>query len=224
VLGWWQRPPTSSNIQQHIHPTELLQQVENLMSPKSNIPNHDIPSLAPIWRTARVLIRDCQLQDIPHLAAIFNACNYMEKWDPTFHIVDEREIKQLVENSLAKTGEHRDFRLQCLEIGKDKKTIGYFHLQLYNPRLPKARTAFLSMFVVDPAFQRRQYAQEVVSGLSRQLQACGCEAIWLEVYLKNWPALRFWIKQGFDKIVEYDGEQQHSETAQATLTLEKTLS
>jgi hypothetical protein len=95
------------------------------MSPKSNIPNHDIPSLAPIWRTARVLIRDCQLQDIPHLAAIFNACNYMEKWDPTFHIVDESEIKQLVENSLAKTGEHRDFRLQCLEIGEDKliKTV-----------------------------------------------------------------------------------------------------
>jgi len=39
----------------------------------------------------------------------------------------------------------------------------------------------------------------------------------------RWPALQFWIKQGFDKIVGYNGEQQHSESAQATLTLEKML-
>jgi len=70
----------------------------------------------------------------------------------------------------------------------------------------------------------KRYGQEVAAGLIRQLAELGYAAVWLEVYLKNWPALRFWLQQGFNKIIEYDGDKQFSESAQATLVLAKQLS
>ena len=101
--------------------------------------------------------------------------------------------------------------------------IGYFHLQHYSSRLPQPATAFISMFVIHPEFQGKRFAQEVVEGLSEQLAGYGYIAIWLAVYLKNWAAIRFWLQQGFNRIIEYDGAKQFSETAQASLTLEKRL-
>ncbi len=179
--------------------------------------------LAPEWFTERVHIKDCRIQDVSLLTEIFNSCNYVEQWDPTFCIVDENEIKRLVEKSLSETDENKGFRLQCLEVMDSRKIIGYFHLQHYSPRLPQPATAFISMFVMRPEFQRKHFAQEIVEGISKQLADCGYIAIWLAVYLKNWGALRFWIQQGFNKIIEYDGASQFSETEQASLTLEKRL-
>ncbi len=179
--------------------------------------------LAPEWFTERVHIRDCRIQDVPFLTEIFNSCNYVEPYDPTFYIVDKNEIQLLVEKSLSKADEHKYFRLQCLEVKDTGKIFGYFHLQHYSPRLPKPATAFISMFVIRPEFQGKHFAQEVVEGLSRQLAGYGYKAIWLAVYLKNWAAIRFWLQQGFNKIIEYDGAKQYSETEQASLTLEKHL-
>ena len=180
--------------------------------------------LAPEWFTERVHIKDCRIQDVSLLTEIFNSCNYVEQWDPTFSIVDENEIKLLVEKSLSETDENKGFRLQCLEVKDSRKIIGYFHLQHYSPRLPQPATAFISMFVIHPEFQGKRFAQEIVEGLAKQLADCGYIAIWLAVYLKNWVAIRFWIQQGFNKIIEYDGANQFSEAAQASLTLEKRLS
>ncbi|PKO14418.1 MAG: hypothetical protein CVU39_14280 [Chloroflexi bacterium HGW-Chloroflexi-10] len=179
--------------------------------------------LTPEWSTERVQIRDSKIQDVPLLTEIFNSCNYVEHWDPTFYIVEESELKQLVKRSLSKTVNNRGFRLQCLEVKDSGKIIGYFHLQHYSPRLPQPATAFISMFVIHPEFQGKRYAQEIVAGLARQLAELGYIAIWLEVYLKNWPAIRFWVQQGFNKIIEYDGADKFSETARAALILEKRL-
>jgi ribosomal protein S18 acetylase RimI-like enzyme len=90
--------------------------------------------------------------------------------------------------------------------------------------MPEAGLVWVSMFVIHPDFQRRQYGQQVAAGLSSQLGMLGLyRAIWLEVYLKNWLALRFWIAQGFTRIIEYDGARKLSGEAQASLVLEKAL-
>ena len=179
--------------------------------------------LAPEWSTERVRIKDSSAQDVQRLTEIFNSCNYVEPWDPTFSIVDENEINLLVEKSLSTADENTGFRLQCFEIKDSRKIIGYFHLHHHSPRLPQPATAVISMFVIHPEFQGKKYAQEIVAELAKQLADCGYIAIWLAVYLKNWPALRFWLQQGFNKIIKYDGDNQFSGTAQASLTLEKRL-
>ena len=181
-----------------------------------------LPHLPAAWHTARLHIRDSQPSDVPALTQLFNACSYVEPWDPTFAPVGETELAQLVTQSVASSGPEASFRLQCLcEAGGE--LVGYFHLHHAAPNLPQANTAFISMFVIDPAHQGQLYGQEAVGGLSHWLTFVGYQAIWLEVYLKNWPALRFWIHQGFNHIIEYDGAPSLEPTSHATLVLEKRL-
>ena len=63
----------------------------------------------------------------------------------------------------------------------------------------------------------------VVNGLAYHLRQAGYRAIWLEVYLRNWPALRFWTIMGFTTIVGYEGDKAPGEGRQARLMLERPL-
>ena len=45
----------------------------------------------------------------------------------------------------------------------------------------------------------------------------------LGVHLKNWPALRFWTKIGFDKIIDIVGDELYSADTFASVILEKAL-
>lgn len=183
-----------------------------------------LPLLLPAqWTTERLIIADGVLDDVARLTALFNACSYVEPWDPTFHIVEEDELRQVIQNSLSTQEDHRYFRLQGVRRAGDNNPIGYFHLSHWSPRLPQANTAYISMFVIHPDFQGQRYAQEVVIGLADQLRQLGYAAIWLQVYLKNWPALRFWFRQGFSHIIEYEGDPIHTASAHANLVLERRL-
>lgn len=175
------------------------------------------------WSTSRISVADSTLTDAARLTAIFNACNYAQPWDPTFRIIKEEELSLLIRESLSTEGEDLYFRMQTLHIAGQDDPIGYFHLSHWSSQMSQADTAFISMFVIDPACQRQGYAQEVAAGLADHLAQLGYAAIRLDVYLKNWPALRFWIQQGFTGIVEYEGERTHSESAHASLILERRL-
>ncbi|VAW35680.1 hypothetical protein MNBD_CHLOROFLEXI01-388 [hydrothermal vent metagenome] len=79
------------------------------------------------------------------------------------------------------------------------------------------------MLVLHPNVQKNSYGSEFIQNLSKIAQAAHYHAIWLDIYLKNWPALHFWIKSGFTTIIEMDGEPQHTVTSHATLVLAKNL-
>ena len=176
------------------------------------------------WATDRVFVRDSSLADVPILTETFNTCQYVAEWDPNFQLVEESVIAELVSNSLATSGPSDGFRLQVLGSLADQRVIGYFHVHHCSPNLPQTATTFISMFFISPAYQKQGFAQEVVAGLTAQLAQLGYVAVWLEVFLKNWPALRFWVQQGFTRIIEYDGDIEHSAKTHATLALEKRLS
>jgi hypothetical protein len=55
------------------------------------------------------------------------------------------------------------------------------------------------------------------------LRVLGYPAIQFDLYLKNRPALRFWINQGFSKIDNLEGDHTHSVETHVRLRLEKTL-
>jgi ribosomal protein S18 acetylase RimI-like enzyme len=99
--------------------------------------------------------------------------------------------------------------------------VGYFHL--YHG-MPKPEVVFISMCVIDPVHQKRRYGSELIEGLVRELRAIGgYEAIWLNVYLKNWPALHHWIGSGFTTIREWRGDTTHTPEGHASLILERKL-
>jgi ribosomal protein S18 acetylase RimI-like enzyme len=174
------------------------------------------------WQTERLLIQNVALAETGRLREVYNSCNYVEPWDKTFHLVSEEEIAGLVNNSLAfgRTDQNR-FQMQSIRQKESGQIIGYFHL--YHGR-PHPHVAIISMFVIHRDHQKERVGQEVTAGLWQQLHQTGqITAVWLDVYLKNWPALRFWLANGFNTIIDYDGDPIHTDTSHANLCLEKKL-
>jgi ribosomal protein S18 acetylase RimI-like enzyme len=174
------------------------------------------------WGTDRLMVRDATMGDVPHLRNVFNACSYVGEWDSTFYEETEEAFVQLVTKSVRLNHAANEiFRMQSVLLRGSEDIIGYFHLY-HNAPMPQR--VWISMFVVHPHFQRNRFGSELAYGIwdqVRQLQEY--EAIWLKVYLKNWPALRFWIEMGWQTIIRYEGDTVHAENTMAALVLERKL-
>lgn len=174
------------------------------------------------WQTERLVVRDGIMAEVAELRDVFNSCHHVEKWDPTFTLVPMDEMTEVVAKSVnAPTGDESQFRLQAAHIKGDEQIMGYFHTY---QRQPKPDVAFISMMVMRADRQGAGYGREFVTGLWQQFESLAwCRAVWLDVYLKNWPALRFWTSQGFTTVINIRGDKTHSETAHADILLEKVL-
>ena len=174
------------------------------------------------WQTERLVVHDGTLTEVAELREVFNTCHHVEKWDPTFTLVPMEEMTEVVAQSVnAPLDDEKQFRLQTARVQGDERIIGYFHTY---QRYLYPDLAFISMMVIRADEQGMGYGQELMAGLWQQFGALGwCQRVWLHVYLKNWPALRFWVGQGFTKVIEVKGDKVHAEEAQALVTLEKVL-
>jgi len=174
------------------------------------------------WETEHLHIRDCALSEVKRLQEVFNACAYVGRWDKTFHVETEETFINLISTSLS-GGDNLDkpFKMQSIRMKGNTEIIGYFHMYY---RSPRPDIVWMSMFVIHPNCQKFHFGSEVVARLSEQIkQIDEYTAIWLEVYLKNWPALRFWIMMGFTSIIEYRGDKIPADDSFASLVLEKRL-
>jgi GNAT superfamily N-acetyltransferase len=98
--------------------------------------------------------------------------------------------------------------------------IGF--LALYHG-FPTANIVMINYLLIHPDFQGKGYGQELVGGLSDKVKSLGFTTMRTLVDVKNWPALRFWVQAGFDKIIRYLGDKITSEKTFAHLILEKML-
>jgi ribosomal protein S18 acetylase RimI-like enzyme len=174
------------------------------------------------WETERLVVRNATLEMVRKVRRIFNACSYVGPWDPTFKEYDEDEFASLVRKSLASSSEDAEtFRLQVLERKDTGQMVGYYHMT-YGRREPDQ--AWLSMFVIDPQQQKAGFGSEVMRRLWALLGEIGLyRIVRAEVFLMNYPALQFWTRQGFTRIVEYRGDTEHTPEGYASLILEKEL-
>jgi diamine N-acetyltransferase len=185
-----------------------------------------------VWQTERLMMRNAALDDVDRLREIFNANAHIGIWDATFQPVAREEIATLVHDSLAGcTRGTLPFQLQCIctqstasgeAAGvRDSLIVGYYHMA-YGPRRPDM--IWISMFVMHPDAQQQRYGREALTGLCAQFdQLAVYTAVWAEVWLKNWPALRFWAGGGFDHIVEFRGDRVLTLESYASVILEHRL-
>jgi len=177
------------------------------------------------WFTDRLIMRDVAMEDAVRLLAVFNANSHIGVWDTTFQPIEQPEMDGLVTASLAQRNARGDpFQMQaiCRRDGAAAGEIaGYYHMA-FGVRRPEV--VAIGMFVLDPPAQNQGYGSEVLTGLGRQLRELPAyQAAWARVWLKNWPALRMWVKAGFDRIVEIDGDKVLSTEGQANVILELDL-
>lgn len=96
------------------------------------------------------------------------------------------------------------------------ETIGFVSLYL---GYPTETTFYIGSLFFRVSFQRKGYGQEVVSFIEEELYKHGYEEGRVAVGLKNWPALRFWSKQGYDRISQIKGDAQYSPESFGTIEL-----
>jgi diamine N-acetyltransferase len=177
------------------------------------------------WTTDRLLMRNVATGDAVRLLAVFNANAHIGAWDTTFQPIEQPEMDGLVAASLARRNARGDpFQMQAIcrpDGAAAEEIIGYYHIA-YGVRRPEILA--IGMFVLDPSVQNQGYGSEVLAGLGRELRELPAyELAWARVWLKNWPALRMWVKGGFDHIVEIGGDKVLSTEAQANVILQQDL-
>jgi len=76
---------------------------------------------------------------------------------------------------------------------------------------------------IDKNIQKQGFGQEVIHRFTEVTASLGYKEIRINVALKNWPALQFWIKSGFDQVSGIYGDAECSETTFANLELIKSV-
>jgi len=180
-------------------------------------------ALPTLWTTDRLIVRDSILDEAERLCDVFNANQHIAPWDPTFKPINTAEIERLItkSNSREEPG-HENFQMQTVFEHEAGQIIGYFHCYhgVAKDGTRHDDISFISMFVLDPKWQQHGYGGEIVENLidlSRTLDDRSCLGV--RVYLKNWPALRFWTRQNFRHIERMDGDREHGPEAHASFVL-----
>lgn len=112
------------------------------------------------------------------------------------------------------------YRLKSIYLKHTDELIGFTDLYF---GYPANDTAWISIFMIHKKFRNKGYAQEAIAILSEECRLLGFKKIGIGVYLKNWRALRFWTKVGFNKITSISGDKDYSEKSFARIGLEKSL-
>jgi ribosomal protein S18 acetylase RimI-like enzyme len=175
------------------------------------------------WQTERLSIRDSVLDELPELEAVVAACSYIHEWTgyrPEDHPGDSLR-SALTDGELPPNGSKEFHRMQSIRLRDKGHLIGY--LAAYHG-WPTAGSFFITYLMIGPQFQGQGYGTELTRAWSDLVLQLGAYTrMRLLAALKNWPALRFWIRAGFDRIVDYRGDERHSPETFAYLMLEKLL-
>lgn len=88
---------------------------------------------------------------------------------------------------------------------------------------PTAHIAYLGQLFFHAQLQGQGLGREIYGQLENYLRLRAMRAVRVGVALRNWKALRFWIKCGFKSITGMSGDLEFSRDNHAFLELEKQL-
>lgn len=172
------------------------------------------------WRTKNLLIRDAELADIQTMEKIAQKCSYIEQWTGLKYEKGEM-LKEFQGEILPPKGKKHLNRLQIITLRKSKEAIGY--VSMYHG-YPEKKTAWIGALMILPKHQGKKYGQQFVTQFSKEAKKLkGFSSVGIGVAVKNWPAMRFWIANGFTEILKIKGDKTHGEKAFADLHLLKKI-
>jgi ribosomal protein S18 acetylase RimI-like enzyme len=184
--------------------------------PVSLLPSH--------WETERLVVHDSGLDEASDLQRTVDAIPEIRGSTEPGAIGDPDipVLSWLTEPPLPPNGSKELFRMQSVRLGGTGELIGL--LKVYHG-FPADDVFWVHTLALAPRFQGQGYGPELIRGLSDEVGRMGTYTrMQLYAYLKNWRALRFWTRAGFDRVVEIRGDKVYSADADAYILLEKRLS
>ncbi|OWR27269.1 GNAT family N-acetyltransferase [Saccharibacillus sp. O23] len=171
------------------------------------------------WNSQRLTMTDLKEDEIPEVQDLYETSRYMNQWDG--EIYNPEHIKDcFFKGNLPPNGKLENYKIQTIRNQEDQQIIGI--LSVYHG-FPSTDAVYLEFLYIDKTIQKQGFGQEVVNRFAEVTAALGYTEIRINVALKNWPALKFWIKSGFNQASGVYGDRECSETTYANLELIKAL-
>lgn len=171
------------------------------------------------WNSRNLKFCSLLENEITEVQHLYSACQYISKWDGNDY--DPSFIKHcFYSGDLPPEGIKENYRIFTLRHVESSELIGI--LSLYHG-YPKIDSTYIVGLYICPDLQGQGFGNEAENQLCSELKALGYNAVRANVAVKNWPAIRFWTKAGFNGISGIYGDKLHTENTFANLELIKTL-
>ncbi|KRE33492.1 GNAT family N-acetyltransferase [Paenibacillus sp. Soil522] len=176
-------------------------------------------TLPDFWESSNLLFNRLLENEIVEVQQLFLGSRYMNQWDGNEY--DPRYIERCYfSGEVPPEGEKENYRIFTIKSKENKKILGI--ISLYHGYTTIDSTYIVFMYI-DTELQGRGYGKEAEAQLCKELIHVGYKYIRANIAVKNWPAIRFWTKAGFNGISGIYGDKVHSESTFANIELIKTL-
>ena len=173
-----------------------------------------------MFETERLLISKAKRQDCELLTAIQNSWDDQESMTGENGATVEYFITGLTEGHIPPSGRKENYHLLAIRFKTSNEIIGV--LEIYEG-YPNEKTLWLGQLVINKNSRCQGFGQEVVAGMKNWSMKNGFDTMKIGVYLKNILALKFWSKNGFDKIISISGDLEYGKDKITVITLESKL-
>jgi GNAT superfamily N-acetyltransferase len=179
-----------------------------------------LPDETEEWETQRCLIREVGPEALQQLATIF-ADNAEAVRSQEGDCRPENMASALLNHEALPPDGDPDQEHTYLITDKDRG-IAIGLLSTYGG-YPQPETLYIGSLFLKREWQRRGIGGEIIVALeSRSLQN-GFAEVRVQVSLKNWPALRFWVRVGYDRITTLTVDEQFAKDAYGSIELTRSL-
>lgn len=177
--------------------------------------------IASYWETERLFVRDAVLEnDLARLQTLWESTAYLGEFDGHKERSENDIYHELTEGDLPPGGSERFFKIQPFFSKETSEMLGY--ITMYHG-YPNDGTVWITFFYVNKNQQGQGYGHEVMRKFAEEAEKAGYQRLSLTVALKNWEAIRFWTKAGFNKVTGFHGDRVYGKHSFANLSLEKDL-
>jgi GNAT superfamily N-acetyltransferase len=169
--------------------------------------------------TQRTTIKYYKDEDIQNLKEVYLSCGYMAKYSGVEHREDY--IDECLSDPELPPGGNKEFiKFRSINSKETGEVIGILE---YYMGYPNNNTIWIGGFFIRKDFQMIGYGKEIVNEFIMRAREAGFDTAGIGVYLKNWQAIRFWTKQGFNTIGGIYGHEYYAEDKFSVMKLTKNL-
>jgi GNAT superfamily N-acetyltransferase len=153
--------------------------------------------------TERVVMTLGKIQDLAELEIIEKECEKYFSFDPKCELNHNCTIKEcLTVGDIPVGGKKENYYFYC--IRQNNMLIGFLDYYL---EYKEKDTAYFSSIYIKEVYRKKGIGKEIINAIINKFTSIGIKKIRLHVSLRNAMAINFWVKQGFNHIinVEYNG-------------------
>lgn len=143
--------------------------------------------------------------DAHEITSLCNACHHLHSVDENFILREKEFFEDSIESSVHRENEklYRSFSY-CLKHNDEGALLGYFQCIA---DYPESGTMWINAMIINPHYQGKGIGREFIQSFEQKIYSDVIKNLSLRVSLKNYPALRFWIANGFTSINRFQGEE-----------------